>query len=99
MKIEYIFTKKKDDFCNNKAGFIDYLKSNVRISFSDNFITIDKKKFSYKLSENTVEKTNEIDAVVLDVTRYKESSHYEEELKYRVYIRREGNSLTKEYRY
>ena len=39
------------------------------------------------------------DAVVLDVTRYKESSHYEEELKYRVYIRREGNSLTKEYRY
>ena len=60
MKIEYIFTKKKDDFCNNKAGFIDYLKSNVRISFSDNFITIDKKKFSYKLSENTVEKTNEI---------------------------------------
>lgn len=60
MKIEYIFTKKKDDFCNNKAGFIDYLKSNVRISFGDDFITIDKKKFSYKLSENTVDKSNEI---------------------------------------
>ena len=50
--------------------------------------------------QDCVEAMNVYDeAVVLDVTRYKESSHYEEEMKYQVIIRREENSLTKEYRY
>ena len=37
------------------------------------------------------------DTIILDVTRYKESSHYEEELKYRVYLRDNGGTLVKEY--
>lgn len=36
-------------------------------------------------------------AVVMDVTRYKENSHYEEELKYRVYIRYENGKYSKKY--
>lgn len=36
-------------------------------------------------------------SLILEVTRYKEESHYEEEMKYKILITGEGNLFTKEY--
>lgn len=60
MVIEYLFVKTKDDFCVNVEGFKKYLESNMRIKFENNEVTIDKKKYRYKLAETVVEKSNEI---------------------------------------
>lgn len=60
MKIEYLFVKKNDDFCNTEEQFKSMLLSNSRISFQDNFLSIGKYKLEYVIKQDAVDAINEI---------------------------------------
>ena len=59
MKIEYIFIKKKDDFCNDKKQFVNLLSSNARITIDENEISIGQKKVAYILKHEYIENSQE----------------------------------------
>lgn len=60
MKLEYIFIKKKDDFCQNEDQFKNYLSTNIQIAFIDNVLEVNKKKFEYKIGMFEVPESKEI---------------------------------------
>ena len=59
MKIEYIFIKEHNDFCNNPDQFISLLSSNTRINITDGTIEVSRKIASYTLDHQYVENSKE----------------------------------------
>lgn len=59
MKIEYIFIKPHNDFCNSKESFVNLLASNSRIVIDENEIIVSQKKVAYTLEHECIENSKE----------------------------------------
>lgn len=59
MKIEYIFIKKKNDFCTDKTEFINLLTSNCQISIKDNKINVGSNSATFTLEHESIENAKE----------------------------------------
>lgn len=60
MKMEYIFVKKKDDFCGTIDSFKSWLAANMRIRFTRyKTVSIDNEKYIFGLRQVEVERNDE----------------------------------------
>ncbi len=50
MRIEYLFIKSKNDFCESVDLFIKFLETNGRLSFSEKKLLLSKQSFDYELT-------------------------------------------------
>lgn len=60
MKLEFLFVKGKDDFCQNVQQFKNFLLSNSRLTMNENILQVDHKELSYNIVMYEVDVSKEI---------------------------------------
>lgn len=60
MRKEYLFVKKKDDFCNSIEQFKSMLLSNSRIELCDNQLKIGQQRLEYSINQDNIERVHEV---------------------------------------
>lgn len=60
MKLEFIFIKKRDAFCQDENQFKSLFMANRNIQFSNDQVSINQKNIAYTLSFNEIEASTEL---------------------------------------
>lgn len=60
MRKEYLFVKKKDDFCNTIEQFKNMLLSNSRIELQGKQLKIGQQRLEYSINQDNIERVHEV---------------------------------------